>query len=140
MELIEEMKEAYEKDCDANAKKQGSTEKLKKLPMVEQKLRSAIISKKFLESNGQNILAEWLSRLPDKSELNVTFRTRMYNLLLDLKIPSYDAVNNLHAFVRKIYQQGTPPKWLVLFRIRKRQKPEESSAANPHEVGQVPRL
>lgn len=110
MKLIEEMKEAYDKDCEANVKRQASSEKLKMLRTVEQNLRSALLSRKFLENDGQNILVLWLSRLPDKSEPNVTFRTRLYSLLLDMKVPNYDNVSSLHAIIRKIYQNGKTKK------------------------------
>ena len=105
------MDEAYQLDCDANVRKVGSTEKIKKLPIIEQKLRSAVLSKKFLEENGQRILASWLSRLPDKTESNISFRTRLFNLLLDLKIPHYDTISRIHGNIKQIYQQGKKFKY-----------------------------
>lgn len=101
------MKEAYQLDWEANEKRNASTEKLKKLPEIEMKLRSAVLSRKFLENNGQRVLVNWLSRLPDKTEPNFSFRMRLYNLLIDMKAPSFESVSELHGTIRQIYLKGS---------------------------------
>lgn len=101
-----EMRKAYQADIEANVNLKASTEKIKLLPNVEQKLRSRVIAIKFLENKGEKVLNYWLSKLPDKTEMHISFRTKLLNILFDMKVPSYDTIGSLYETVKQMYQKG----------------------------------
>jgi hypothetical protein len=100
------MQKAYRADIAANIHQKESTEKVKMLPMVEQNLRSRVVSIKFLENKGEKVLSYWLSKLPDKSEMHVSFRIKLLKVLFDMKVPSFETIPALYETVKQLYQKG----------------------------------
>ena len=70
-ELIYEMKDAVEKDNEANSKRKQAIRKLMSLETVTRDLRRIPIQEHFIDAGGLHALADWLYPLPDGTFPNI---------------------------------------------------------------------
>lgn len=80
------MKTAYRTDLKSNKKGQPALEKLKLMPQVLKKLKNPKLAQIFLDSNGLNVLGEFLTKLPDGSLPLSSIRGQILELIFKMPI------------------------------------------------------
>jgi len=80
------MRTAFRADLKSNKKGQPALEKLKLMPKVLKKLKNYKLAQIFLDSNGLDIIAEFLSKLPDGSLPLSSIRGQILDLIFKLPI------------------------------------------------------
>ncbi|GFR20732.1 protein IWS1 homolog [Trichonephila clavata] len=87
-DIISQMRQAAEEDKILNEQRKTATKKLKILPMVMSQLKKQDLKTAFLDQGILNVIAEWLTPLPDRSLPHLNIREGMLKQLSDL--PSFD--------------------------------------------------
>jgi transcription factor SPN1 len=70
MNLIDKMRDAYDKDKASNLEKKPAFERLKLLNNIDITLQRVDVREIFLEKDGCHELTEWLKRMPDETYPN----------------------------------------------------------------------
>lgn len=91
-DIINQMKEAYETDIEANKNKTAATKKLKLLPFVISQLRKVDLKDAFLDSDVLSVITEWLAPLPDKSLPHLNIRESFLKLLIEFNLYDVDRI------------------------------------------------
>lgn len=93
-DLIEQMKQACSDDFALNNKGQAATRKMKLLPQVHTYLRKIDLREPFLDLGVLNVIADWLTRLPDGSLPNLQVRETLLKILIELNIMDVDRLKS----------------------------------------------
>lgn len=91
-EMINQMRDAVELDCEANKNRQAATRKLKMLPFVVNQLRKVDLRDAFLDSDILSAITEWLTPLPDKSLPHLNIRESLLKILQDFHLYDVDRI------------------------------------------------
>lgn len=93
-DIINQMRDAVEADCEANRMKKAATKKLQLLPFIINQLRKVDLKEAFLDSDVLSVMTEWLAPLPDKSLPHLNIRESILKVLIELNIYDVDRIKS----------------------------------------------
>ena len=104
--LINKMKQAANLDKISFENKQPCLRKLMMLKEVQEEIRKVNFQESFFDSDGCDVLADWIDVLPDGTFPNFTLVNGILNTLLNLKIESKSLEESRLVNVVQNYECG----------------------------------
>eukprot|EP01017_Pseudomicrothorax_dubius_P035153 TRINITY_DN4887_c0_g2_i4.p1 TRINITY_DN4887_c0_g2~~TRINITY_DN4887_c0_g2_i4.p1 ORF type:complete len:335 (+),score=81.98 TRINITY_DN4887_c0_g2_i4:64-1068(+) len=85
-ELVREMEAALRKDGECLRDGRAALNRMKLMPRLEKELRSSSLQEFFMKSNGMDVIAAWLQKLPDGSSPSKPIVQAMLGILSNFEL------------------------------------------------------